>query len=528
MNELARIAAESVGSKSCRNVEKYQEGQYNKVFLVTTEDGKEVIAKVPQPNAGRPHFTTASEVATMDYARNVLDLPVPEVYAWNSKASTSSVGAEYIIMEKAPGVELGCVWPKLHGKQRIKIVKQLIHFQKRFTASTFSGIGSLYYAESLEDGVSSISVGEGTLKAASSSKNFVLGPITDERFFEEGRGEVACGRGPCTLVILGLIFTPLILFSGSSTEDYLVALGLHELSYVRCAKKPLSPGIFGGPGGYQPSIAGKVAALEDYVKIARYLPLKEPAFTAAVLWHDDLHSGNIFVHPDDPSQITSIIDWHTAYISPLIRHRLWPALLDFEGPKPLLGWVGDARKAPELPANYQELSGEEQKDAEALVRQQSSYKLFEIYSAKENPNVSRALLHQPTPRCHLIDYAAITAHHTEPYVKALLIELVDAWERIVGPEGPSCPLHYSEHERKIRAKELNMWSDCCDLLDSVNDSLGVPTAWNGEVSGEGYGATREKLRVVREEFLDNMAKDDEERAEWAKAWPYDDDEEVNE
>lgn len=67
MNELARIAAESVGSKSCRNVEKYQEGQYNKVFLVTTEDGKEVIAKVPQPNAGRPHFTTASEVATMDY-----------------------------------------------------------------------------------------------------------------------------------------------------------------------------------------------------------------------------------------------------------------------------------------------------------------------------------------------------------------------------------------------------------------------------------------------------------------------------
>lgn len=67
MNELARIAAESVGSQSCRKVEKRSEGQFNKLFLMTTEDGKEVIAKVPQPNAGRPHFTTASEVATMHY-----------------------------------------------------------------------------------------------------------------------------------------------------------------------------------------------------------------------------------------------------------------------------------------------------------------------------------------------------------------------------------------------------------------------------------------------------------------------------
>lgn len=31
------------------------------------DDGKEVVAKLPNPNAGRPHFTTASEVATMEY-----------------------------------------------------------------------------------------------------------------------------------------------------------------------------------------------------------------------------------------------------------------------------------------------------------------------------------------------------------------------------------------------------------------------------------------------------------------------------
>lgn len=31
------------------------------------EDGQEVVAKVPNPNAGIPHFTAASEVATMNF-----------------------------------------------------------------------------------------------------------------------------------------------------------------------------------------------------------------------------------------------------------------------------------------------------------------------------------------------------------------------------------------------------------------------------------------------------------------------------
>jgi hypothetical protein len=72
LKQLCRVAAESVGSKSCVEAVKIVEGQYNKVFLLTMNDGKEVIAKMPNPNAGRPHFTTASEVATMDFvsARN--------------------------------------------------------------------------------------------------------------------------------------------------------------------------------------------------------------------------------------------------------------------------------------------------------------------------------------------------------------------------------------------------------------------------------------------------------------------------
>lgn len=67
MNELARIAAESVGAKVCVAVEKCPDGMYNKSFVLAMDNGQEVIAKVPNPNAGISHLTTASEVATMDF-----------------------------------------------------------------------------------------------------------------------------------------------------------------------------------------------------------------------------------------------------------------------------------------------------------------------------------------------------------------------------------------------------------------------------------------------------------------------------
>lgn len=68
--KLYQLAASAIGSESCVKVLKISEGQFNKVFLLTMDDGREVIAKLPNPKAGLPHFTTASEVATMNFVRS--------------------------------------------------------------------------------------------------------------------------------------------------------------------------------------------------------------------------------------------------------------------------------------------------------------------------------------------------------------------------------------------------------------------------------------------------------------------------
>lgn len=80
MPNLLEIAASAVGPGSCVRVVKLPEGQYNKVFQLTMSDGRDFIAKLPNPNAGRPHFTTASEVAIMDFVRAVFHFSCPHSF----------------------------------------------------------------------------------------------------------------------------------------------------------------------------------------------------------------------------------------------------------------------------------------------------------------------------------------------------------------------------------------------------------------------------------------------------------------
>lgn len=69
INELVKVAAQAVGSTSCVSLDIIPDGLHSKTFLLKMNDDAQAVAKLTNPCAGRPHFTTASEVATMDYVR---------------------------------------------------------------------------------------------------------------------------------------------------------------------------------------------------------------------------------------------------------------------------------------------------------------------------------------------------------------------------------------------------------------------------------------------------------------------------
>lgn len=56
--ELGKIAASAIGSRACLKIEKCADGLCNKVFYLTMDDGKVVVAKIPHPNAGPPYYIT--------------------------------------------------------------------------------------------------------------------------------------------------------------------------------------------------------------------------------------------------------------------------------------------------------------------------------------------------------------------------------------------------------------------------------------------------------------------------------------
>lgn len=63
---LQQIAGEALRSR-CVEIQKLAEGINNKVLSLRMENGKEILARIPNPNAGHPYYTVASEVATLDF-----------------------------------------------------------------------------------------------------------------------------------------------------------------------------------------------------------------------------------------------------------------------------------------------------------------------------------------------------------------------------------------------------------------------------------------------------------------------------
>lgn len=195
--EFMRTAARAVGRETCVSIIKITEGGFNKIFLLIMDDGYEVIARIPTPIAGPPHHTTASEVATMDFLRTRLDVPVPKVFAWASRVGGDNpVGAEYIIMEKLQGESLASRWSSLSTKELAEVIKNIVDIESRLFSAPFSKHGSLYYRDDLEEPVP----GKKTIEQNDFdllSDKFGIGPVANRSFWTDERGQMALNHGPC-------------------------------------------------------------------------------------------------------------------------------------------------------------------------------------------------------------------------------------------------------------------------------------------------------------------------------------------
>ena len=193
---LQHVAGKAIGRDWCSHVKKIAEGGFNKVFLLTTDVGHEVIARIPTPIAGPPHYTTASEVATIDFLRTVLGLPVPKILDYSSSPE-NSVGAEYIIMERVDGESLWSRWLSLTTEEVKHVMTQIAEMEHRIFSFPFPAYGSLYHRRDLND----------ESQIALQVEDFSIGPIAGRQFWHGERRQMKLDRGPCESIVISFART---------------------------------------------------------------------------------------------------------------------------------------------------------------------------------------------------------------------------------------------------------------------------------------------------------------------------------
>ncbi|PGH23274.1 hypothetical protein AJ80_02690 [Polytolypa hystricis UAMH7299] len=231
------------------------------------DNGVQVVARTPNPYLP-PTVATASEVATLDFLRNELNIPVPRVLAWSSDKD-QPVGVEHIIMEKAAGEELGKSWPSMDISDRLGLVSQLANIQAKISSVDFK-----YYG-------------------------------TERRSMDEYKGP------------------------WPSPISYAEDIAKREMNWISRFAKPrdLSDPLRQSTSQEYPNCHLQI--LNQYLKILPQVIPSDHDLYRSTIWHSNLHSGNIFV---ENNKIVSIINWQCCMSVPLFLACKIPKFLKVDGP----------------------------------------------------------------------------------------------------------------------------------------------------------------------------------------------------
>ncbi|EXJ54218.1 hypothetical protein A1O7_09555 [Cladophialophora yegresii CBS 114405] len=107
--------------------------------------------------------------------------------------------SEYILMEEADGTPLHEVRDGQMIHDKLKIVDDVVAFEKKLLSISFTRYGNLYYATDAFPGCEKAELAGDALQSQKDEieRRFVIGPVIDAPFWNYGRGGMEIDRGPC-------------------------------------------------------------------------------------------------------------------------------------------------------------------------------------------------------------------------------------------------------------------------------------------------------------------------------------------
>ena len=183
-----------------------------------------------------------------------------------------------------------------------------------------------------------------------------------------------------------------------------------------------------------------------------------------VLWHTDLHMGNIFVSETDPTEIVSLIDWQSVVVSPLYLQARFPEILSV-GPNSAYEFKMDF---PKLPENYDTLDPEEKKIAESRYIEAKMAKGYELATGAHNTDGYKALclpyfLRELFYRCGDVSTEGVLP------LKAVLIEILQQWDDLKFSAKP--PFSFEPQTLQQLERDLQRYRDVQKVQGIARDML---------------------------------------------------------
>ncbi|KAI0367796.1 hypothetical protein BV20DRAFT_1023845 [Pilatotrama ljubarskyi] len=243
-------------------------------YDVTLADGRALMLRMPCSSGSTP--IVESEVATARYISRQTSIPSPEILAFE-KSSDAESPACYAAYKKPQGVCLDAVFPDLSPHQQDLIVVQIARWMVELFQHRFDKIGSL------------------------AEETGAVGPIVSKLFYDEGRSRLALDRGPF-----------------SSARAYYLACAQRELDACRM--------LFAqdAPPSYQRDLEDSRLTVEriagllcDLTNRCRGLDDDDLALAPFSLDIHDIGLKDIFVSPENPTEILVVTGWDSVSTRPL-------------------------------------------------------------------------------------------------------------------------------------------------------------------------------------------------------------------
>ncbi|KXS93792.1 hypothetical protein AC579_10484 [Pseudocercospora musae] len=478
VDALKDIAVSVSGSQACVKMCKLAEGGFNKVFRLTMDNDSTLIARIPNQTSETVSYSLASEVATMDFASKIMDIPVPTVLSWDQNTN-NPVGSEYILMSEARGRPLWSSWSSIDIDAKASIVSELVSIEKRLLSASFSQYGNIYFSANRFADCKNIQLlgSISPVLKAQAEENYVIGPVVEHSFWDGERKQIHGVRGPWP--------TP---------QKYIRAICEREIAWLTRFADPNKTDDNAFAPAVERDPAVHISLQEKLLKAADYLLPSDVRLQNSVLWHWDLHAPNIFVQD---GKITDIIDWQDCWAGPLILQARRPALVDYQGEVLL-----------RLPADFENIRDEEEKRSiRSKVEQSLVLFFYEDETKESNPELTR--VYQDIPHrqtiCDAITFAANTWDSD-------IIMLREHWNEIC--PGKECPFQFTQEEVDAHIRDGQGWNETADFWSSISGMV----SRDGFVRTEDYDEALEMFAKLRERGLKTLEGEEREAFDKATRW----------